>query len=126
MVVWYGFGMDYILGAHDSRPWGTWRVVHVGEGCVVKEILVRAGEVLSLQRHKYRGEHWIIIKGEATVTRGEKVKICPANTSVFIERGMWHRVQNDGRGDLVFIEIQTGEILDEDDIERKEDRYGRR
>lgn len=118
--------MEYMVGAHDSRPWGTWRVVHVGEKCVVKEILVRPGEVLSLQRHKWRGEHWIVVAGEATVTRGDKIKIVPENTSVYIERGMWHRVQNEGKRDLIFIEIQTGEILDEDDIERKEDKYGRR
>ena len=117
--------MSYTVGAHDTRPWGRWQVVHMGDGFIVKEITVNAGEILSLQRHQHRSEHWVITEGEGQVTLGlEKVKV-QRNSAVFIPAKQWHRIENDSKEKLVFIEVQTGDILDENDIERKDDKYNR-
>ena len=81
--------------------------------------------MLSLQRHNHRGEVWTIVTGQAQVTIGDRVVTAVAGESVSIACGEWHRIANPGATDMVFIEVQTGAILDEADIERSEDRYGR-
>lgn len=107
------------------RPWGTSRVIHSSGNYQVKQLLVRPGEGLSLQRHRHRAEHWIVVRGTARVTRGEEVFLVTENESTFIPVGEIHRLENPGRIPLELIEVQSGDRLDESDIERLEDRYGR-
>lgn len=117
--------MNYKPGDHDKRPWGTWQVLDVGARHVVKRIVVEPGKILSLQLHHHRDEHWIIVKGTATVTVGDKVLIKKENESIFIPRETAHRIANDTTAPMEFIEVQTGNELREDDIVRLEDAYGR-
>ena len=94
-------------------------------GCRLQKIVVDAGQILSLQSHNFREENWIIASGEAVVTlENQKVKK-NVGESVYIPVGVKHRIQNDSDMPLIFIEIQTGEKLDENDIIRYEDKYGR-
>jgi mannose-6-phosphate isomerase-like protein (cupin superfamily) len=116
---------NYANGDRDSRPWGEWQILDCGDSYCVKRIVVTSGGVLSLQSHKYRSEHWIIVNGVATVTLNAEKITCKANDHIYIPIGAVHRVQNHGSTPLTFIEIQTGEILDENDIIRYEDNYGR-
>lgn len=116
---------EYEPGASDVRPWGKWTVLATGDGYAVKEIVVNPGEVLSLQSHQHRAEHWIVIEGTAEVTSGDTIIRREANETAFIPVGARHRIANVGEMPMRFIEVQTGGILSEDDIERFEDRYGR-
>lgn len=115
----------YEVGSSERRPWGTWRVIDSGVGFVVKRIEVDPGAKLSLQLHQGRDEHWVVVEGEAEVTRGADVLRRSTNDSVFITKGTAHRIANTGQGTLVFIEVQVGALLDEADIVRLEDVYGR-
>lgn len=116
---------NYKKGDKDSRPWGTWEVLDAGDGFCVKRICVTPGNILSLQLHHFRAEHWIIVKGEALVTLGNEKIIKKANESVYIPAETKHRIQNNTQNNMEFIEIQTGENLDENDIVRFQDSYGR-
>lgn len=116
---------NYKRGDHDTRPWGTWEVLDAEDNFCVKRICVTPGNILSLQLHRYRSEHWIIVKGEAVVTLGDEKIVRKANESVYIPAETKHRIQNDTAENMEFIEIQTGENLDENDIVRLEDKYGR-
>lgn len=118
-------GRGYAPGEHDTRPWGDWTVLDVGPGHAVKRIRVIPGGVLSLQRHRHRAEVWTVVAGVAEVTLGPRVFAAQAGESVRIATGEVHRAANRGGADMVFIEVQTGPILAEDDIERLEDQYGR-
>ena len=115
----------YKRGDNDTRPWGTWEVLESSDNYCVKKICVTPGSILSLQLHHHRSEHWIIVEGEAVVTLGDDKIIRKTDESVYIPVETKHRIQNNGSKDLVFIEIQTGENLDENDIVRLEDQYGR-
>lgn len=115
----------YRPGIHDRRPWGEWLVLDSGPGFVVKRITVVPGGILSLQRHQGRDEHWVVVSGVARVTRDDTVFDLAANGAAFIPAKMVHRVENPGRDPLVFIEVQCGAHLDEGDIERLQDGYGR-
>ena len=115
----------YARGQKDTRPWGTWEVIDAGDGYCVKKICVTLGNILSLQLHHHRAEHWIIVSGEALVTLGDDKFVKKANESVYIPAETKHRIQNNTQQDMTFIEIQTGENLDESDIVRFEDSYGR-
>jgi mannose-6-phosphate isomerase-like protein (cupin superfamily) len=115
----------YAVGQHDLRPWGEWMVIDCGAGFVVKRITVRPGQRLSLQRHRYRAEQWVVVAGMATVTRGDTVFALAAGEAARIAPGEAHRIANQGADDVVFIEVQTGSLLSEDDIERLDDDYGR-
>ncbi len=108
-----------------ARPWGTYDCVDVGERHQVKRITVRPGAKLSLQMHHHRAEHWVIVKGTALVTKGEKVTLLTENQSTYIPLGVKHRLENPGKTDLELIEVQSGSYLGEDDIVRFEDTYGR-
>ena len=119
------FMNNYVVGSFDARPWGTWRVLGVGEGYCVKEITVNPGAILSLQRHQHRAEHWTVVSGVATVTLDDTITEIQSGEHIYLPVRSWHRVENRGEGVLVFIEVQTGDILDESDIERKDDKYGR-
>ena len=116
---------DYEVGASSNRPWGRWAVLATGSGFVIKEISVDPGHVLSLQSHEHRAEHWVILSGQAEVTLDDKTFTHGTNDSVFIPATAKHRIANVGETILTFIEVQTGPILSEEDIERFEDRYGR-
>jgi mannose-1-phosphate guanylyltransferase/mannose-6-phosphate isomerase len=115
----------YSVGERDSRPWGTWEVVATGDGHVVKRITVVPGARLSLQRHRHRSEHWVMVTGSAHVTVDERTFPCTTGEHVHIPCGAVHRIANPGTEPLVFIEVQQGALLDEDDIERLEDDFGR-
>lgn len=109
----------------DYRPWGYFLVLSDQPDHKVKRIVIYPGNRLSLQRHTQRAEHWFIVEGEAIVIRGDEKVTLSSGQSIDIPQGAWHRVQNPGAQDLVLIEIQTGKYFGEDDIERKEDDYGR-
>ena len=115
----------YAVGQRDARPWGEWMVIDVGAGFVVKRITVRPGGRLSLQRHRHRAEQWVVVAGVALVTRGDAVFTLANGEAARIAPGETHRVENQGTHDVVFIEVQTGSLLSEDDIEWLDDQYGR-
>ncbi len=107
------------------RPWGSYESLAIGPGFQVKHIIVNPGGCLSLQMHHHRAEHWIVVKGSATVTCDERVFTLEANESTFIPLGSRHRLQNTTSEPVELIEVQTGGYLGEDDIVRFEDVYGR-
>ena len=107
------------------RPWGYYDSVDSGEGFQVKRIVVNSGAKLSLQKHQNRSEHWVVVKGVALVTCGDKVFELQENQSTYIPKGEIHRLENQQKYALEIIEIQTGEYLGEDDIIRLEDDYDR-
>ncbi|MCA1791635.1 MAG: phosphomannose isomerase type II C-terminal cupin domain, partial [Thioalkalivibrio sp.] len=108
-----------------QRPWGSYTVLEESPGYKMKRIAVSPGASLSLQRHQHRSEHWIVVSGTATVTRGEDVFTVAPNESTYISIGQRHRLENRGKIPLQMIEVQVGEYLEEDDIERFEDVYDR-
>ncbi|MCO7223818.1 mannose-1-phosphate guanylyltransferase/mannose-6-phosphate isomerase [Pleionea sp. CnH1-48] len=107
------------------RPWGNYETVDYGSRYQVKRIIVNPGASLSLQMHHHRAEHWIVVKGTAEVTCGEKVFLMSENQSTYIPIGTTHRLVNPGKLPLELIEVQSGSYLGEDDIVRFEDIYGR-
>lgn len=107
------------------RPWGWYDSVDEDERFKVKRIGVNVGASLSLQKHYHRAEHWIVVKGTAEVTRGDEVILLTENQSVYIPLGEKHRLHNVGRIPLELIEVQTGSYLEEDDIVRYQDNFGR-
>ncbi len=108
------------------RPWGSYTVLESsGEGYQLKRIDVLPGAKLSLQSHQHRSEHWIVVAGTATITCGDMVKIVARNGSAYIPIGETHRLENRGKVPVQLIEVQVGDYLGEDDIERFEDDYGR-
>jgi mannose-1-phosphate guanylyltransferase/mannose-6-phosphate isomerase len=109
----------------EQRPWGSFQVLHEGPGVKVKEIVVTPGGRLSLQSHKHRAEHWVVVAGIATVTVDERVLTLEPNQSVHIPLGAIHRMENPGGVPMHLIEVQCGSYLGEDDIVRYEDVYGR-
>ena len=108
-----------------TRPWGWYDSVDEGERFKVKRIQVKSGASLSLQMHHHRAEHWIVVKGTAEITNGDKVLILTENQSTYIPQGQTHRLANPGKTPLEIIEVQSGNYLGEDDIVRFEDTYGR-
>ena len=110
---------------HTARPWGAYDSVVAGERFQVKRIIVKPGAQLSLQMHHHRAEHWIVVKGTAEVTCGEKTFLLTENQSTYIPLGTVHRLKNPGKTSLELIEVQSGSYLGEDDIVRFEDVYGR-
>ncbi len=107
------------------RPWGSYDSVDMGERFQVKRIKVKPGAALSLQSHRHRAEHWIVVSGTARVTRDHDVFELHANQSAYIPIGAKHRLENPGDEVLELIEVQSGDYLGEDDIVRYEDVYGR-
>ena len=107
------------------RPWGWFDTIDVGNRFKVKRIQVNPGASLSLQRHTKRAEHWVVVKGIAQVICGDKTITLHENESTFIPCGLIHRLSNPGELPIEIIEVQTGDYLGEDDIERFEDNYGR-
>ena len=116
--------------AEMHRPWGSYRNLDVGDGFLVKEIWIKPGGRLSLQTHTHRSEHWVVIEGHARVTLGQSadslkvVELAPHH-SIDIPRGWVHRLENVTDAPLGIVEVQSGPILTEEDIERLDDVYGR-
>ena len=108
-----------------QRPWGSYESVDSGEGFQVKRIIVEPGQRLSLQSHRRRSEHWVVVRGLARVTLDDEILTLHPNQSVCIPIGVRHRLENPGDEPLHLIEVQCGDYLGEDDIERFEDAYGR-
>jgi mannose-1-phosphate guanylyltransferase/mannose-6-phosphate isomerase len=108
-----------------ARPWGWYDSIEAGERFQVKRICVRPGASLSLQFHRHRAEHWVVVSGVAEVTCGDQTFTLLENQSTYIPVGQRHRLKNVGDSDLDLIEIQSGSYLGEDDIVRLEDVYGR-
>ena len=109
----------------DRRPWGSFTVLDEGEGYKVKRIEVLSGKRLSYQRHARRAEHWMVVAGTARVTLDGGDIVVGCGETVDIPVGAAHRIENAGADTLVFIEIQRGDYLGEDDITRLEDDFGR-
>lgn len=107
------------------RPWGTYEGIAMGERFQVKRITVNPGASLSLQKHHHRAEHWVVVKGTATVNRGEDTLLLTEDQSTYIPLGVTHRLTNPGVIPLELIEVQTGSYLGEDDIVRFQDTYNR-
>ncbi|MGI8993597.1 MAG: phosphomannose isomerase type II C-terminal cupin domain [Nocardioidaceae bacterium] len=109
----------------DERPWGYYEVIDEAESFRVKRICVTTGHRLSYQRHRHRGEHWVVVSGEGVVTLDDVKHKVTVGSTIGVEVGMAHRMENVGTTDLLFIEVQTGTYFGEDDIERLDDDYGR-
>ncbi|MDH5719292.1 MAG: phosphomannose isomerase type II C-terminal cupin domain [Spirochaetia bacterium] len=109
----------------SKRPWGFYENLCESDDHKVKRITVYVNKRLSYQRHFRRSEHWYIIKGSALVTKDEKEISINTGQAVDLPVNSWHRIENTGQENLVFIEVQTGDYFGEDDIERSEDDYGR-
>lgn len=120
-----GDRVETILHRKVHRPWGSYEGIDVEDRFQVKRITVNPGASLSLQLHHHRAEHWIVVKGTAQITCGDKEFILTENQSTYIPLGIPHRLVNPGKIPLELIEIQSGSYLGEDDIVRFEDNYGR-
>jgi mannose-1-phosphate guanylyltransferase/mannose-6-phosphate isomerase len=107
------------------RPWGWYDSIDEGGRFKVKRIQVKPKASLSLQKHHHRAEHWIVVKGTAEITNGDKVLLLTENQSTYIPLGEVHRLANPGTIPLEIIEVQSGTYLGEDDIIRFDDSYGR-
>ena len=116
---------EHVSHARVYRPWGYYESVDGGERFKVKRLMVKPGQALSLQRHRKRAEHWVVVSGRARVTKEGEVHEVLENESIFIPLGAKHRLENPGAEPLFVVEVQTGVYFGEDDIERFEDRYHR-
>ena len=114
---------DYHRTVH--RPWGSYSILEDAEDCKVKRLVVKPGQVLSLQLHHRRCEHWTVVRGTAKVRLGDREFLLEPNQSTYIPVETLHRLENPGTEDVHLIEVQTGDYFGEDDIERFEDIYGR-
>ena len=116
---------EHTLHRKVHRPWGWYDSIDEAERFKVKRIMVKPGASLSLQKHHHRAEHWIVVKGTAEITNGDKMLLLTENQSTYIPLGEVHRLANPGTLPLEIIEVQSGSYLGEDDIVRFEDTYGR-
>ena len=107
------------------RPWGKYDSIDAGDRYQVKRITVKPGEGLSMQMHLHRAEHWVVVAGTAKVTINDDIKLLAENESVYIPLGATHCLENPGKIPLDLIEVRSGSYLEEDDVVRFEDRYGR-
>ena len=113
------------MGRFDRRPWGSFTILDEGDGFKVKRIEVLPGKRLSYQRHAKRAEHWVIVQGTAKVTLNDRELVISAGEAIDIAIGAAHRVESASDETLIFIEVQRGSYLGEDDIVRLQDDYGR-
>jgi mannose-1-phosphate guanylyltransferase/mannose-6-phosphate isomerase len=116
---------EHFLPRKVHRPWGWYDSIDEGSRFKVKRIQVKPGASLSLQRHQQRAEHWVVVTGTAEVICGDKTITLTENQSTYIPLGEVHRLSNPGAIPLEIIEVQSGDYLGEDDIERFDDTYGR-
>ena len=115
----------HLLHRTVHRPWGTYTVLEEGPGYKIKRIVVKPKASLSLQMHRYRSEHWVVLAGTAKVVNDTKEYVVRPNESTYIAAGHKHRLENAGDTDVVIIEVQAGAYVGEDDIVRFDDVYGR-
>ncbi len=113
------------VGQTYERPWGWYKTIAQDHGFQVKIIHVAPGAKLSLQSHQQRAEHWVVVKGIATVTVGDSKQQYSANQAIFIPLEAKHRLENLSNEPVEIIEVQVGDYLGEDDITRYDDVYGR-
>ena len=113
------------LGSIVHRPWGSFESIKSGEGFLVKILKINPRSKISLQYHK-RSEHWVVTKGTATITLNKTITKLKENESIFVKLGQKHRIENKTNELLVIVEVQTGKVLDESDIVRIDDIYGRK
>ena len=111
---------------HVFRPWGEFKNIHTDQGFQIKILIIYPKNKISLQYHKRRSEHWVVVEGKASVTKGNQTFDLNTNQSTFIDVGEIHRLENRTSQTLKLVEIQTGKYLGEDDIVRIEDKYGRK
>lgn len=116
---------EHLVHSKVYRPWGYYQSIDAGARFQVKQLYVKPGARLSLQRHKHRSEHWVVVNGTARITRGARTFDLKENESTYIPAGTPHRLENATEDALRLIEVQSGSYLGEDDIERIEDSYGR-
>ena len=109
----------------ERRPWGGFETLAAGAGYKVKRLVVEPGHRISLQRHRFRAEHWMVVAGTPRIiVEGRMWRLKP-HATVEVPRGAWHRIENPSRRAVVIIEVQHGRRLAEDDIIRRDDDYGR-
>jgi mannose-1-phosphate guanylyltransferase/mannose-6-phosphate isomerase len=116
---------EYLVHSRVYRPWGYYETLDEGKGFQAKRLMVKPGAKISLQRHHKRAEHWVVVSGLARVTRDGEEILLEANQSTYIPLGAKHRLENAGQDPLYVIEVQSGDYLGEDDIERFSDDYRR-
>jgi mannose-1-phosphate guanylyltransferase/mannose-6-phosphate isomerase len=116
---------EYLVHRTVERPWGSYTVLEKGNRYKIKRVVLQPKAKLSLQIHYHRSEHWVVISGTARVTRGEEVFDVHPNESTFISISVKHRLENPGLIPLQIIEVQNGDYVEEDDIERLDDEYQR-
>ena len=116
-----------LLSEHTkvNRPWGWFETLEESDSFKVKRIQIHSGKSISLQRHQHRSEHWVVVKGIATITRDQEKFNLTENQSTYIKKNQIHQIENLTDQNLEIIEVQSGKYLGEDDIERLEDKYGR-
>lgn len=113
------------IGEIMERPWGTYQTIVEGRDYKVKRIVVNPHSQLSLQSHNHRSEHWVMVEGVGTVVCGEKTMDLKKDEAIYIPVTTKHRMSNNTAEKVVFVEVQNGDYLGEDDIIRYEDIYGR-
>jgi mannose-1-phosphate guanylyltransferase/mannose-6-phosphate isomerase len=116
---------EHLIHRTVERPWGSYTVLEKGNRYRIKRVVLHPKARLSLQIHHHRSEHWVVVSGTARVTRGEEVFDIHPNESTFIPISVKHRLENPGLIPLQIIEVQNGDYVEEDDIERFDDEYGR-
>ena len=116
---------EYLRHKAVERPWGSYTVLEKGEGYKIKRVVLKSGARLSLQLHRKRSEHWVVVSGVAKVTREDETYLVHTNESTYIPRNTKHRLENPEDIPLQIIEIQNGDYVEEEDIERFSDDYGR-
>ena len=110
---------------YTKKPWGSYLNLLKDSNLLVKKIIVDANEEISYQSHEFRDEHWILVEGSWEVINGSSTRVLKSNDYDFIERGAKHRIKNIGTNTAVMIEVQFGDKIDENDIKRYDDKYGR-
>jgi len=107
------------------RPWGSYTILEQGPKYKIKRVVVNPGEKISLQKHSHRSEHWVVVRGTAKIVIGDEEILVHENESAYVPKSTLHRLENEGEIPVEIIEVQNGEYLEEDDIERFSDDYGR-
>jgi mannose-1-phosphate guanylyltransferase/mannose-6-phosphate isomerase len=126
LSLFYDKDKGYLENNTSHRPWGWFTTILEESGFKVKKITILPNSSISLQKHLHRSEHWVVVSGEATVLCGTKKLILKTNESIFIKKNRKHKITNHKKINLEIIEVQTGKYLDESDIIRYEDEYGRK